>query len=373
MARRSRESVVRLTLVLGAVLFACLTTEAAFRLVGWRQGIDYRLYLKELTNSDRLPAGLFRTDRRLGRGILAPNAEVLAVTSDFSVVYRTNGEGLRDREHSYERPPAVLRVLALGDSFTFGEGVPYGERFTDIAENALDGVEIINAGVPGWGIENELVYLELEGVRYRPDWVVVFINFVDTIRPVSRTDRDGVDPATVTDSPWLDAGPPTGQRDATWYIPADDPFFARRSFLVRESYALSYLTFRVTLARRRGPLERDDARVWAEASGAVPAHVTSAAPRTLLALRKLADTAEAAGARLMVVNIDPATSLDYVADADPRIVYDDLTPSLIDAARHRLLSFKYDRHFNPGTHALIGRQLVEILRPLVEAHRRHGS
>src|SRR5262245_64072750 len=84
----------RLLLAVGSILCACLVAEGAFRLVGWRQGVDYRLYLRELTNPDRLPRALFRRDARLGM-VLAPDVQVLAVTSDFAVVYRTTSKGIR--------------------------------------------------------------------------------------------------------------------------------------------------------------------------------------------------------------------------------------------------------------------------------------
>src|SRR5262249_6586060 len=97
------EWVGRLLLAAGSILCACLVAEGAFRLVGWRQGVDYRLYLRELTNPDRLPRALFRRDARLGM-VLAPDVQVLAVTSDFAVVYRTNSTGVRDQEYPSTKP-----------------------------------------------------------------------------------------------------------------------------------------------------------------------------------------------------------------------------------------------------------------------------
>ena len=35
-------------------------------------------------------------------------------------------------------------------------------------------------------------------------------------------------------------------------------------------------------------------------------------------------------------------------------------------SKKRPILFKYDNHLNPGAHALIGREITEILRPLVE-------
>jgi hypothetical protein len=85
-----------------------------------------------------------------------------------------NSKGLRDREVPYDRRPGTLRVLALGDSYTFGQGVEARETWPKILETRLGpGAEVLNAGVSGWGTAQELLWLEDEGFRYRPDVVVL--------------------------------------------------------------------------------------------------------------------------------------------------------------------------------------------------------
>src|SRR5215468_1873325 len=42
----------------------------------------------------------------------APNRQARLMGVDF----RTNSQGLRDREFTYERPPGKLRIVMLGDS-----------------------------------------------------------------------------------------------------------------------------------------------------------------------------------------------------------------------------------------------------------------
>jgi hypothetical protein len=364
----------RVLLVVVSLACACLAVELIFRIVGWRQRVDYRLYLKELTRSDRLPRELFGRDGRLGT-VLVPNVQVLAVTSDFAVVYRTNAHGLRDREYAEPRSPDTLRILALGDSFTFGEGVSYGARFADIPENELEGLEIVNAGVPGWGIETALVYTALEGVRYRPDWVVVFLNLVSTGREFPGLVRDGrIELPTGTVRPRTESA---SSGRGTWYLRADDPLFRDRGLVARHSYAFSYVLFRVTLAQRRAVLKQHDEGVWRDKKKLLDALLASSSPieaevgaqRSLLVLRKFAELAETEGFRLMIVNIDPIMSLSYVASADARITYHDLTPLLVEHKRHERLFFTYDMHYNPRTHAVIGRRLTDLIRPLVEEHR----
>lgn len=89
----------------------------------------------------------------------------------------TNSQGFRDRERTFERAPGVPRVLALGDSITWGAGVGYDETFTALLEGTLraaaPGAEVINVGVPGWGPHEEFHLLKVYGIKLQPDLVLL--------------------------------------------------------------------------------------------------------------------------------------------------------------------------------------------------------
>ena len=51
-----------------------------------------------------------------------PNARVLFRRREYEVELRTNAQGLRDRERTYEG--SAFRVLALGDSFSRATAFP---------------------------------------------------------------------------------------------------------------------------------------------------------------------------------------------------------------------------------------------------------
>jgi|GEM_PF-4970237 len=62
----------------------------------------------------------------------------------------TNEEGYRERPFRPKAAPARWRILALGDSITFGRGVERDDRFTDRLHAALGPqVDVLNLGVPG--------------------------------------------------------------------------------------------------------------------------------------------------------------------------------------------------------------------------------
>jgi hypothetical protein len=62
----------------------------------------------------------------------------------------------------------------LGDSVVFGSGLEAEERFSNRLGAALpDSVEVINAGVPGWGTDQELLFYETSLRSLEPDVVVL--------------------------------------------------------------------------------------------------------------------------------------------------------------------------------------------------------
>ena len=107
--------------------------------------------------------------------------------NEFEAEVRINARGLRDREIGYDNPTGALRVLSLADSF--GEALQvnlndtyYKQLETLLATSLTRPVEVINAGVGGWGTDQEAIFYVAEGFRYNPD-VVLLAFFVrnDTV------------------------------------------------------------------------------------------------------------------------------------------------------------------------------------------------
>jgi lysophospholipase L1-like esterase len=98
-----------------------------------------------------------------------------------------NSMGLRDDEFPAQKAPGELRVIVMGDSCTFGDGVANWESYANVLEEtlgtALPGrkVQVINAGVPGYTSYQVRTYLERELLKYRPDLVVVYVGFNDNV------------------------------------------------------------------------------------------------------------------------------------------------------------------------------------------------
>ncbi len=73
-----------------------------------------------------------------------------------------------------ERTERSPRVLLVGDSYTFGAQVNDEETYGSLlAARHLPEGEVINLGVSGYGPDQAVLFYEREGVKYKPDIVVL--------------------------------------------------------------------------------------------------------------------------------------------------------------------------------------------------------
>ena len=98
---------------------------------------------------------------------------------------RTNSLGLRGPDVADD---GTTRILAVGDSCTFGWGVTEAQSYPAQLQSVLDGAagahryQVINAGVPGYTSYQGLVYLRERGLKLHPQIVIVGFGFNDTFR-----------------------------------------------------------------------------------------------------------------------------------------------------------------------------------------------
>jgi hypothetical protein len=95
-------------------------------------------------------------------------------------LYAYDAAGIRARtpdDPQIQERPGALRVAVFGDSFAHGSEVTFDESWGAQVERTLDRpdrpVDVLNFGVPGYGMDQALLRWEEEGVPLRPD-VVVF-------------------------------------------------------------------------------------------------------------------------------------------------------------------------------------------------------
>lgn len=111
-----------------------------------------------------------RFDPELG-WTLAPN---LAGVPLNGALVHSNAAGMRGRREVEKEGGAGLRVVALGDSFTFGQCVADDETFAARLEQRLAPKgEVLNLAVHGYGHDQMWLRLRRDGLPYRPDVVLL--------------------------------------------------------------------------------------------------------------------------------------------------------------------------------------------------------
>lgn len=125
----------------------------------------------------RYSASFYTPERERGYA-LRPNAEGWDVSENENYV-RLNRDGNYDRDRTIEVPPGTLRIAILGSSEAEAQQVPIEKTFEVVMERQLrlagpwPNVEVMNFGVPGYGMSQEYLTLRNHVWKYHPRIVVL--------------------------------------------------------------------------------------------------------------------------------------------------------------------------------------------------------
>ncbi|HYG61370.1 MAG TPA: hypothetical protein VEL74_02210 [Thermoanaerobaculia bacterium] len=170
-----RALVPRLILLGVSAVLSLLVAEVAVRMVRPQavMVVSQGLYVPDPPRRYRLQPGF--------QGTVTNRAE-------FDTRVAINRAGLRGPEVG-PRQPGTLRVLALGDSFTFGVGAQQEETYPARLEMVLRerGVraEVLNAGAPGFGVPDAVAWYEAHGVPLQPDVAVLAVFMANDLQDAS--------------------------------------------------------------------------------------------------------------------------------------------------------------------------------------------
>ena len=112
--------------------------------------------------------------------VLLPNVNVSARIVDGPYNISTTRDGYRTTTGAITTDK---KVVLLGDSMTFGQGLDDGETMASRLQNATGWI-VTNAGVPGWGLDQEAVWLHYHSGEF--DRVFWFVFLGNDIEDVSR-------------------------------------------------------------------------------------------------------------------------------------------------------------------------------------------
>ncbi len=112
-------------------------------------------------------------------------------------LYQTNSQGIRgDKKYSFIPSNQTIRISAFGDSFTFSEDVSNDDAWAKILTSNYSGLEVLNFGVGGYGLDQAFLRYKQDGIRFNSH--IIFIGFmtsninrnVNVYRPFLRTNTE---------------------------------------------------------------------------------------------------------------------------------------------------------------------------------------
>jgi GDSL-like Lipase/Acylhydrolase family len=151
------------TLLRGLLVFSCLIVVTLFATELLLRAIDFSIPSRSEIGE------AYQFDSELG-WLPVPNATAQQTTGNRTISVKHNSLGLRERELSDIAPH---RILFLGDSFTYGYDAEVNERFSDLLQKELPQYGIINAGVSGYGTDQEVLLMKRLWNYINPKYVVL--------------------------------------------------------------------------------------------------------------------------------------------------------------------------------------------------------
>jgi hypothetical protein len=146
-----------------------------------------RLSRPFLTEEIRTTSDIFREQSARIRLLMASDSTdgLLALDAVLGWRYRAshrdslntiNAQGLRGSRTYAPRPaPGVVRVAAFGDSFVYGNEVADADAWPAQAERLFPGLEVLDYGVGGYGVDQAYLRFCREGMALSP--AIVLIGF----------------------------------------------------------------------------------------------------------------------------------------------------------------------------------------------------
>lgn len=156
-----------------AVILAALAAAELF--LHFFHPIDYRKPPEKLTAS-RWRKILHRPSPVPGLSYeLTPNRK----RRSHGALIKTNSWGMRDDDPCSGNNNSLCRIVILGDSYTFGFGVPGEYTYSNVLERLLNQqntgrqYEVLNLGCGGYSTRDEALVLKYKGIKWKPKLVVI--------------------------------------------------------------------------------------------------------------------------------------------------------------------------------------------------------
>ena len=133
-------------------------------------GVHYELYR------------VAKFDRELGWSLIPGDYEFFHPAAFTHSTISIDEIGLRGRDIRLKPPSGTERVTVVGDSFVFAAALPEEARLTGRMATQLEGTEVVNVSVPGFGTGQQKLLVErLVAQGYDPGRTIVHLFFLNDI------------------------------------------------------------------------------------------------------------------------------------------------------------------------------------------------
>jgi len=333
MQRRLRRWGINICLILLGSVLGLLFVEAGVRL------------LFPHTRDHVIPGGLFDLDSELG-WVLRPDIQRRHHSRYFDVSYTVNTLGFRDAARNRSNPDQQYRILLYGDSQVFGWGTAREQRFSNRLEEEHRSLEVWNLGVPGYGLDQQVLAYEQKGHHFQADEIILFLSRGTLNRLKYAYIYRKHKPAFRLDFKGQLLQIPLPQRAVKW-----EPILYR----VLSPFYLPYFVDR-QLAR----MQADPSADRAERNPLQDAESISIGGLEMRILERAVQAARERNDRLTLLAFLPPRTIQSLKDTGAW-QHVDIIPIAFDDDYQKLVLGPEDLHWNPRAHGLIARQLSPFI------------
>lgn len=289
---------------------------------------------------------------------------------------KTNQEGFRCNSEVTPEKSKSKRVLVFGDSYTAGDGVSNGKRYSEVLEKNLGDTEVLNFGLSGSGTDQQYLIYQQYAEKVEHDMVVIGV-LVENIQRIVLKSREWSDRGgqpLIVPKPWYELS--AANELILRGVPVPAPYSLGAEQLGAEANAAGRFGALRRLVNMFGPGFKDtiqkltryqplpeyktaDSRGWQLMSAILGQWIaTSKVPVKIVVLPVYQYVERTAS------YIDIRKRFDEFATANNASVHhaiDDFWA--YPASVRRTFRFQTDCHLTPLAHEIIGKSIAKMLAP----------
>lgn len=320
---------------------------------------------------------LMQYDQTLGYRF-APGLKVRIPHEGGGYLVKTNRDGFRCDHNVTVEKGRAHRVLLFGDSFTAGDGVSNGKRYSDVLEQSLEDTEVLNFGLSGSGTDQQyLIFRQYSGwLEYDAVVIGVLVENIqrNTVKYREWSGRAGE--AICVPKPWFDLSP---QGELTLMGVPVPPPFKKENGPAPRSPGVRVMSRARRMANSLGPDFKDwlqkvtrfqpfpeydsaDRYSWKLMQAILSKWVSEIKVPVVIAVIPVYQyVEETASYKNVRVRFD---ELARTCGVSVHHVVNDLLP--YSSEIRRSFRFRGDCHMTPLAHELVGEAMAKVVAPLLQ-------